>query len=79
MARIPLWPVDLPSRLRVHIDPTVDGGIAVRLGRVVRVVGGRGSGRLALVRQGPSHELVARRASMCVGLQRNNKLCRIER
>ena len=73
-ARIPLWPMDLPSHLCVHIDAAVDGGIAVRLGRVVRVVGGLGRRRLALVGQGPSHELVALSASMCVGLRKNNKL-----
>lgn len=72
--RIPLWPMDFPSRLRVHIEAAVDGGIAVRLGWIIRVVGGLRRGRLALVGQGPSHELVARSATMCVGLRKNNKL-----
>jgi hypothetical protein len=30
--QIPLWAMDLPSRLRVHIEAAVDGGIVVRLG-----------------------------------------------
>ena len=72
--RIPLWPMDLPSHLRVHIDPTADGGIAVRLGRVVRVVGGLGRKHLTLVGQRPSHELIALNASIYVGLRKNSKL-----
>jgi hypothetical protein len=48
---IPLWPMDLPSRLRICSEAGVDGGIVVRLRRVVGVVGGLGRGRLALVGQ----------------------------
>ena len=53
--RIPVGPMDLPSRLCVHIDAGMDGGIGVRRGRIVRVVGDLG--RLTLVSQSPSHEL----------------------
>ena len=55
--RILVGPMDLPSRLCVHIDAGVDGGIGVRRGRIVRIVGDLG--RLALVSQSPSHELGA--------------------
>jgi len=73
--RIPLWSMDLSSRLRVHTEAAVDGGgIAVRLGWVIRVVGGLRRGRFALMGQGPSHELVARSASMYVELRKNSKL-----
>jgi hypothetical protein len=82
-ARIPLRPVDLSSHLRVQIDAGVDGGVAVRLGRVVGVPGVLGRRRLALVGQGPSHELVAVTASMCGALRKKKqvgyKLCIIER
>ena len=67
--RIPVGPMDLPSRLCVHIDAGMDGGIGVRRGRIVRVVGDLG--RLALVSQSPSHEPGALSALMCLGLQKN--------
>ena len=67
--RILLWPMDPPSHLCVHIDAGVDGGIGVRRGRIVRVVGDLG--RLALVSQSPSHEPGALSALMCLGLQKN--------
>jgi len=60
--RIPVGPMDLPSRLCVHIDVGMDGGIGVRRGRIVRVV--RDLGRLALVSQSLSHELGALSACM---------------
>ena len=66
--------MDLPFRLHVHTEAAVDGGIDVRLGWVVRVVGGLRRGRFALMGQGPSHELVARSASMYVELRKNSKL-----
>ena len=53
--RIPVWPMDLSSHLCVHLDTTVDRRVAVRRGRVVRVVGDVRC-RLALAGQSPSHE-----------------------
>ena len=53
--RIPVWPMDLSSHLCARLDTTVDGRVAIRRGRVVRVVGEVGC-RLALVGQSPSHE-----------------------
>jgi hypothetical protein len=38
--QIPLWPMDLPSCLRVYIDAGVGGGIAIRLCLVVGFLGG---------------------------------------
>ena len=43
---------DLPN---VRLDMTVDGQVAIRRGRVIRVVGDVGC-RLALEGQSPSHE-----------------------
>jgi hypothetical protein len=63
--------MDLPSRLHVCIDAGVDGGIAIRLRRVVGVVGGLGRGGLALVGQDPSHHLAALTISMCPRLKNN--------
>jgi hypothetical protein len=62
--------MDLPSRLRVCIDAGVDGGIAIRLRRVVGVVGGIGCGGLALVGQDPSHHLAALTISVCPRLKK---------
>ena len=45
--RILVWPMDLSSYLCVRLDTTVDGRIAVRRGRIVRVVGDVGC-RLAI-------------------------------
>ena len=64
--RIPVGPMDLPSRLCVHIDAGVDGGIGVRRGQIVPVVGDLK--RLALVSQSPSDELGALSTFMCRGL-----------
>ena len=61
--RIPVWPMDLSSRLCVRLDTTVDGRVAVRRGGVIRVVGDVGC-RLALAGQRPSHERVALLAFM---------------
>ena len=61
--RIPVWPMDLSSHLCVRLDTTVDGRVAVRRGRVVRVVGDVGC-HLALAGQSPSHERVALLAFM---------------
>ena len=61
--RIAVWPMDLASHLCVRLDTTVDGRVAVRRGRVVRVVGDIGC-RLALAGQSPSHERVALLAFM---------------
>ena len=36
-ARIELWPINLPCHCYVLTDAAVDAGIAVRLGRVLRV------------------------------------------
>ena len=55
--RIPVGPMDLSSRLCVHNDAGVDGGIGVRRGRIVWIIGDLG--RLALVSHSPSHELGA--------------------
>ena len=55
--QIPVWPMDLPSHLYVRLDTTVDGRVAVRRGRVVRVLGDVGR-RLALAGHNPSHERV---------------------
>ena len=55
--RIPVGPMDLSSRLCVHNDAGMDGGIGVRRGRIVRVVGDLE--RLALMSQSPFHELGA--------------------
>jgi hypothetical protein len=63
--------MDLPSRLHVCIDAGVDGGIAIRLRRVVGVVGGLGRGGLDLVGQDPSHHLAALTISMCPRLKNN--------
>jgi hypothetical protein len=46
--RIVIWPMDLLCHGGVLMKATVDGGVAMRLGPVIRVVGNVGR-RLALV------------------------------
>ena len=71
--RIPVWPMDLSSHLCVRLDTTVDGRVAVRRGRVVRVVGDVGC-RLALAGQSPSQERGALLAFMWGRLRKRKKL-----
>ena len=66
-ARIPLWPMDRPSRLRVLRETGVHSRVGVRLGRVARVVGDRGRG-LPLVGHGVGRELVHLLAWVCLGV-----------
>ena len=62
-ARIKLWPMNLPCHRCVLTDATVDAGIAVRLGRVLRVEVDV-CRRLILFGQNPCLELGARVAIM---------------
>ena len=62
-ARIELWPMNLPCHRCVLTDVAVDAGIAVRLGRVLRVEVDV-CRRLALFGQNPSLQLGARLAIM---------------
>ena len=64
-----LWAMDRPCHRCVSIEATVDGLVAVRLGRVIRVVDDV-SHRLALVGQSICLELGARLATMCRRLQK---------
>ena len=62
-ARIVLWATDLPCHRCVSFETAVDGLVAVRRGRVLRVVGDVGR-RLPLVGQSICHELGAGLATM---------------
>ena len=62
-ARIELWPMNQPCHRCVLTDAAVDAGIAVRLGRVLRVEVDI-CRRLALFGQNPCLELGARLAIM---------------
>ena len=62
-ARFVLWAMDLPCHRCVSIVTAVDGLIAVRRGRVLRVVGDVRR-RLPLVGQSICHELGAGLATM---------------
>ena len=72
-ARIKLWPMDLPCHQGVVTEAAVDGRVAVRFGRVLRVVGDIGCS-LSLV--GQSICLGARLATMCRQLRKKNKMIR---
>ena len=61
--RVELWPMNLPCHRCVLTDAVVDAGIAVRLGRVLRVEVDAYR-RLALFGQNPCLELGARLAIM---------------
>ena len=74
-ARIVLWAMDRPCHRCVSIEAAVDGLVAVRRGRVLRVVGDIGR-RLALVGQSIWHELGARLATMCRRLQKKSNMTR---
>jgi hypothetical protein len=60
------------SRLRICSEAGVDGGIVIRLRRVVGVVGGLKRGRLALVGQHVSHHVGALSVSMCPRLKKSS-------
>ena len=62
-ARIVLWAMDRPCHRCVSIEAAVDGLVAVRRGRVLRVVGDVGC-HLCLVGQSICHELGAGLATM---------------
>ena len=55
--QIPVWPMGLLSHLCVRLETAMDGRIAVRLERVVQVVGDAGC-RFALASHSPSHEAI---------------------
>jgi hypothetical protein len=61
--QIVIWPMDLLCHGGVLMKAVVDGGVAIRLGPVIRVVGDIGR-RLALVGHSISQEDGARLATM---------------
>jgi hypothetical protein len=61
--RIIIWPMDLLCHGGVVMKATVDGGVVVRLGPIIRVVGEVGR-RLALVGHSIGREGGARLATM---------------
>jgi hypothetical protein len=73
--RIEVWPMELPCRRSVRTDPTVDGGVVVRLGRVLRALVDVGC-RLPLVGQSPCLQLGYRLPRVCCRLRKNNKMIR---
>ena len=70
--RIVIWPMDLLGHCGVLTESAVDGGVGVRLGPVIRVVGDVGR-RLPLVGHGICRERGARRATMCCRLRENQR------
>ena len=70
--RIVIWPMDLLGHGGVLTEAVVDGGVGIRLGPVIRVVGDVGR-RLPLVGHSICRELGARRATMCRRLRENQR------
>ena len=70
--RIVIWPMDLLGHGGVLTQAAVDGGVGVRLGPIIRVVGDVGR-RLPLVGPSICRERGARRATMCRRLRENQR------
>ena len=70
--RIVIWPMDLLGHGGVLTKAAVDGGVGVRLGTVIRVLGDVGR-HLPLVGHSICRERGARRATMCRRLRENQR------